>query len=163
MSPTLSQFPVSPVSMLWVLLTWKCMKHVTSPYNILHIYKLLKGTVSQDFLLLVFFHESVSPQPQGIPLGPFQIFCENLRKYSQVKVHLHINDTGGKIAACINNTGGIWQICRRYQWHQRQILTPVLLVLLITVAQSTISAANSPPVSLTPVANNRNNIRLLRP
>jgi hypothetical protein len=35
-----------------------------------------KGTVSRDFLLLVFFHESVSPQPQSIPLGPFRIFSK---------------------------------------------------------------------------------------
>jgi hypothetical protein len=27
-------------------------------------------------LLLVFFHESVSPQPQSIPLRPFQIFSK---------------------------------------------------------------------------------------
>jgi hypothetical protein len=36
----------------------------------------LKGTVSRDFLLLVFFHESVSPRPQSIPLGPFRIFSK---------------------------------------------------------------------------------------
>ncbi len=30
-----------------------------------------RGTVSRDFLLLVSFHESDSPQPQSIPLGPF--------------------------------------------------------------------------------------------
>ncbi len=48
-----------------------------------------KGTVSRDFLLLVFFHESV-PQPQSIPLRPFRIF----------------SNTGGKIAAGINDTGG---------------------------------------------------------
>ncbi len=33
-----------------------------------------KGTLSRDFLLLVFCHESVSPKPLNIPLGPFQIF-----------------------------------------------------------------------------------------
>ncbi len=33
--------------------------------------QLFKGTVSQDFLLLVFFHESVSPQPQSNPLETF--------------------------------------------------------------------------------------------
>jgi hypothetical protein len=34
----------------------------------------LKGTVSWDFCRSGFFHQSVSPQPQSIPLGPFQIF-----------------------------------------------------------------------------------------
>ncbi len=36
----------------------------------------LKGTVSRDFLLLVFLHESVSPKPLSIPLGPFRIFSK---------------------------------------------------------------------------------------
>jgi hypothetical protein len=54
-----------------------------------------------------------------------------------------VNDTGGKIAAGINDTGG--KIAHWYQQNRRQILPPVLLVLLI------------------PVANNGNNIRLLRP
>ncbi len=35
-----------------------------------------KGTVSRDFFTSGFFHESVSPQPQSIPLGPFQIFSK---------------------------------------------------------------------------------------
>jgi hypothetical protein len=32
-----------------------------------------------------FFHESVSPYPQSIPIGPFQIFliCEYLREFSK--------------------------------------------------------------------------------
>ncbi len=35
-----------------------------------------KGTVSRDFLLLVFFHESVSSKPLIIPLGLFRIFSK---------------------------------------------------------------------------------------
>ncbi len=35
----------------------------------------LKGTVSRDFDFW-FFHESVSPKPLNIPLGPFQIFSK---------------------------------------------------------------------------------------
>ncbi len=34
----------------------------------------LKGTVPRDFRLLFFFHESVSPKPLSIPIGPFRIF-----------------------------------------------------------------------------------------
>ncbi len=112
-----------------------------------------KGIVERDFLLSLkvqcdevfcfwFFHESVSPQPQSIPLGPFQIF-RKFAGYSQVKVHHRFQ----------------WhqrQICHRYQLHRRQIFPPVSLVLLIPVA-------NLPPVSTIPVANNGRNIRLLRP
>ena len=36
----------------------------------------LKGTVSRDFLLLVFFLESVSPKPLIKPLGLFRIFSK---------------------------------------------------------------------------------------
>ncbi len=36
----------------------------------------IKGTMSRDFRLMVFFHESVSPKPLSIPLGPFRIFSK---------------------------------------------------------------------------------------
>ncbi len=36
-----------------------------------------KGTVSRDFRLPWFFHESVSPKSLSIPLGPFRIFSKN--------------------------------------------------------------------------------------
>jgi hypothetical protein len=47
----------------------------------------IKERVSQRFSTFGFFHESVSPKPLSIPLGPFQIFFENSRRYSQLKVH----------------------------------------------------------------------------
>ncbi len=68
-----------------------------------------------------FFHDSPSLQPLKITLGSFQIFSKNSRRYLQVKVH------------------------HRCQRHQRQIMPPVSLVLLI------------------PVAKNGNNIRLQTP
>ncbi len=40
------------------------------------IMMIFQGTVSQNFWLLVFFHESVSPKPLNIPSGPFQIFLK---------------------------------------------------------------------------------------
>jgi hypothetical protein len=59
--------------------------------------------------------------------------------YTGGKFATGVNDTGGKFAAGVNDTGGNFP--------------PV----------STTLAANLPPVSMTPVANNGNNIRLLRP
>jgi hypothetical protein len=67
--------------------------------------KLLKGTVSRDFLLLVFFHESVSPQPQSIPLGPFKFFPKILGDIRKSRCTTGINDTGGKLLPGINDTG----------------------------------------------------------
>jgi hypothetical protein len=47
-----------------------------------------------------FFHESVSPQPQSTPLGPF--YVELFRKFAEIFVSqgaTGINDTGGKFAS----------------------------------------------------------------
>ncbi len=68
-----------------------------------------KGTVSRDFLPLVFFMNQFSPAPED-PIRTVSNFFENLRRYSQVKVH------------------------HRYQQHRWQILPPVSLVLSIPVA-----------------------------
>jgi hypothetical protein len=40
------------------------------------ICKPFKGSLTPDFRLQVFFHESLSPGPQSIPLGPFRIFSK---------------------------------------------------------------------------------------
>ncbi len=47
---------------------------------------LLKGTVSRNFLLLVFFMNQFSPSPRVFHKHRFEFF-ENSRIYSQVKVH----------------------------------------------------------------------------
>jgi hypothetical protein len=51
--------------------------------------------VSRDFLLLVFFHESVSPQPLSIPLGRFRIFSKICGDIRSSRLTNGINDTGG--------------------------------------------------------------------
>ncbi len=56
-----------------------------------------KGTVSRDFLLLVFFHESVSPQLQSIPFRPFRIFSKIRGDIRESRCTTGIKDTGGKI------------------------------------------------------------------
>jgi hypothetical protein len=86
----------------------------------------LKG---RDFCFW-FFHESVSPQPQSIPLGQFRILRDirksrcttsikdtgaNLPSVSTTpaeKIADHINDTGGKFAIGINDTGG--KFCHQF-------------------------------------------------
>ncbi len=64
-----------------------------------------------------FFHESVSPQPHSIPLGPFRI-CSNIRgDIRKSRCTTGINDTGGKFATsfvCWYR----WQICHRYQRYE---------------------------------------------
>jgi hypothetical protein len=89
----------------------------------------IKGTVSRDILLLVFFMNQFPPTPE-YSIKTVKNFFKNLRRYLQVKVH------------------------HRYQRHRRQIFPPFSLALLIPV--SMIPTANLPPVSTTPVANNGN-------
>jgi hypothetical protein len=79
--------------------------------------------MSHEIFCFWFFSWISFPQPQSIPLGPFQIFFKNSQRYSQVKVHHRYHQH--------------WrQICLRYQRHQRQIFPPVSLVLLIPVANN---------------------------
>ncbi len=54
--------------------------------------------MSQDLLLLVFFHKSVPPQPHSITLGPFQIFSKIRGDIRKSRCTTGINDTSGKFA-----------------------------------------------------------------
>ncbi len=56
--------------------------------------------------MLLVFHESVSPKPLSIPLGPFRFFSKIRGDIGSSRLTTGINDTGGKIAAGINDTGG---------------------------------------------------------
>jgi hypothetical protein len=57
----------------------------------------LKGQCHEIFLY-GFFHQSVSPQPQSILLGPFQIF-------SKIRGDIH----SSRFATGVNDTGGNWK------------------------------------------------------
>jgi hypothetical protein len=150
---------------------------------------LFKGTVSQDFLLLVFLMISFPPTTKYC-IRTVSNFFVNSRRYSQVKVHHRYQRHR-------------WQICHRYQnccRYQRHLATnlpPVSATLAANFSTnfasvvdsggkfatcvndtggkfatggnnvsgklppvSTTPAANLPPVSMTPVANNGENIRL---
>jgi hypothetical protein len=90
-----------------------------------------------------FFHESVYPPAPEYPIRIVSNFCENSRRYSQVKVHHQYQ----------RHRWQIFHWCQRHQW---QILPPVSLVLLIPVANllPVTPAAYLPPVSKTMAANN---------
>ena len=132
---------------------------------------ILKGQCHEIFCFW-FFHESVSPQPQSVPLGPFRIFSKIRGDIRKSRCTTCVNDTGGKFATtpvanfatifpCVVDTGGkfatgVNDTGGKFAAGVNDTggnLPPV----------STTPAANLPPVSMTPVANNGNNIRLLRP
>ena len=124
----------------------------------------VKGLVSQDFLLLVFFMNQFTPHPRVFHLDRFEFFPKIRGDIRESRCTTGINDTGGKFATGINRRHNCCryqrhrrQICHRCQRRRRQIFPPISLVLLIPVANlppvSTIPAANLPPVSTTPVAN----------
>ncbi len=51
-----------------------------------------------------FFHESVSPRPISISLGPFRIFSKIRRDIRELMFIAGVNDTGEKLFSGINNT-----------------------------------------------------------
>jgi hypothetical protein len=69
-------------------------------------FRKLKGTVSRDFLLLVFFMNQFPPPSQSIPIRPFQIFSKIRGDIRESRCTTGINDTGGKFASGVNDTGG---------------------------------------------------------
>ncbi len=134
-----------------------------------------KGTVSRDFLLLVFFMNQFPPSPRVLHLDRFKCF----RKFAEIfasqgappvstipvanlpsvsatpvanfsTIFASVVDTADKFATGVNDTGG-------------KFATGVNDAGGKLPSVSTTPAANLPPVSLTPVANNGNNIRLQTP
>jgi hypothetical protein len=68
----------------------------------------LKGTVSQDFLLQLFFMNHLPPSPRN-NIRVISNFIENLRRYLQVPPVSRatgVNDTCRKFAASVIDTGG---------------------------------------------------------
>jgi hypothetical protein len=71
----------------------------------------IKGTVSQDFLLLVFFMNYLPPSPAEIFASHDAPPAANYAKATTGvvdtggKFATSVNDTGGKIATVVNNTG----------------------------------------------------------
>jgi hypothetical protein len=63
----------------------------------------LKGQCHEIFCFW-FFYESVSPQPQSIPLGPFRIFSKIRGDICKSRCTTGVNDTGGKFAAGVVDT-----------------------------------------------------------
>ncbi len=84
-SPFVAALPQRPTAPSWA-------RH---PDRVATQYICFKGTVSRDFLLL-FFYESVSPQPQSIPLGPFRIFSKIRGDIRSSRLTTGVTDTGGK-------------------------------------------------------------------
>ncbi len=52
-----------------------------------------------------FFHESVSPRPPSIPLGPFWIFLKIRGDIREWIFIVGVNDTGDKLFSGVNDTG----------------------------------------------------------
>ncbi len=75
-----------------------------------------KGTVSWDFRHLVFFHESISPKPLSIPLGPFRISSKIREDICRSWFTTGVTDTGGKwkkssiIKVLIILFGQLWEV-----------------------------------------------------
>jgi hypothetical protein len=80
-------------------------------FTIYHVHAIMpwldgpfKGTVSQKFLLQVFFHESPSPKPLKITLGSFRSFSKFLRDIRKLRFTTGVNDTSGKFSTNVHDT-----------------------------------------------------------
>jgi hypothetical protein len=120
-----------------------------------HVNKELKGQCHEIFCFW-FFHESVSPQPQNIPLRLFKNFSKfaeifasqgapPVSRYQRHQWQICQRCQRHRQQNCRRYQIHRRQICHRYLRHPRQIFPPVSLALLI------------PVVNLPPVANNGNN------
>jgi hypothetical protein len=69
------------------------------------VYAALKGQCHEIFCFW-FFYESVSPQPQSVPLGPFRIFSKIHGDIHKSRCTTGINDNGDKFSTGVNDTGG---------------------------------------------------------
>jgi hypothetical protein len=111
-------------------LTDDLRRALASLYSGARLYKEPRtATRPQSRFLVLVFYESVSPQSQSIPLGPFQIFSKIRGEIRKSRCTTGVNDTGGEFATGVNNTGG---------------KLPLV---------STTPGVNLPPVSTTPAAN----------
>ncbi len=156
------------------------------PYNILYnvfkkFFNRLKGQCHEIFCFR-FFSWIIFPQAPEITLGSFWIFLKIRREIRKSRCTTAVNDTGGKIAAGIKDTGGKfatgiidtsgkfclccwhrWQICHRCQLYRWQICRSCQWCRWLVATGINDTVANLPPMSLTPLANNGNNIRLQTP
>ncbi len=65
----------------------------------------LKGSLTRDFRLQVFFHESVSLRPPSIPLEPFWILSKIRGDIRELLFITGDNDTCNKLFSGVNDTG----------------------------------------------------------
>ncbi len=74
-------------------------------------YLSLKGSLTRDFRLQVYFMNQFPPGPGPpiIPLGSFKIFPKN-----RIDTGNFVNDTTDKLFAIVNDTGYNYRRCRCY-------------------------------------------------
>ncbi len=147
-----------------------------------HCWCTLKGQCHEIFCLR-FFSWIIFPQAPENNTSVISNFFENSRRYlpvllnqryqwqpttiatgvndSSIRFTTGINDIGGKFATGGNNTGNNFDTCVMCQQHRRQIANGINDTGGKLPLVSMTPAANWPPVSMTLVANNGNNIRLL--
>ncbi len=84
--------------------------------------RIVKGTMSRDFRILVCFHESVSPKPRSIPVGPFRFFSKICEVIRSSRCTTAVFDTGGKwkkssiIKVLTILFGHLWEVELTYRY-----------------------------------------------
>ncbi len=89
----------------------KCIAFVAGNWKGVQCLSFLRDSVTR-FFGSGFFHESVSPKPLSIQVGPFRIFSKIRGDIRNSRLTTGINDTGGKFSTGINDTGG--KFCHQF-------------------------------------------------
>jgi hypothetical protein len=133
---------------------------VTTTY---HLKVFIKVTVSRDFRLLVFFHESISPKPLSIPLVPFQICSKirgNIRSSRCTTGIVEKWEKSSILKVFIILFGHLWEVKLTYRYifafkftlrSQQPDIAPIILPPVSTTPAKLV--AKFSPVLLTPEAN----------
>ncbi len=67
----------------------------------LHIKQSIKGSLTQDFRLKIFFYESISPE---CPIGAVPIFINIFRDIHNFVCIVNVNNTSDKMFTGVNDT-----------------------------------------------------------
>ncbi len=122
--------------------------------------RLVKGIVSRDILLRDFSWISFPPAPEN-PMRTVSNFFEKIR--GDIRKSTGINETSGKFATVFNEPAANLPMISTTPEANFAISFASVIHIGGKFATSVNNDGNLPPVSTTLVANNGNNIRLLRP
>ncbi len=152
--------PINISGYIWMLacpsFNWKSRRLKACSQWSCFFFLLLKGTQSHEIYGFWLFHESVYTQPQSIPLGPFWIFSKILGDIRRSRCSTGTTTPAANLPLVSTTSAANFATSFASVVVTGGNLSQVSTILAAKPVPTT-------PVAMTQVANNGNNIRLLRP